>query len=67
MENSVARIGTAEVNIENLQKQIDALKNGSEPVILFCSGQDAMGVYAPEIGVMSNNTHPMVKRIQVLN
>lgn len=30
VENSVARIGTAEVNIESLQKQIDALKNGSE-------------------------------------
>ena len=60
VENSVARIGTAEVNIENLQKQIDALKNGSEPVILFCSGQDAMGVYAPEIGVILNNGYHLM-------
>lgn len=60
VENSVARIGTAEVNIENLQKQIDALKSGSEPVILFRSGQDAMGVYAPEIGVILNNGYHLM-------
>ena len=60
VENSVARIGTTEVNIENLQKQIDALKNGSEPVILFRSGQDAMGVYAPEIGVILNNGYHLM-------
>lgn len=60
VENSVARIGTAEVNIENLQKQIDALKSGSEPIILFCSGQDAMGVYAPEIGVILNNGYHLM-------
>ena len=60
VENSVARIGTAEVNIENLQKQIDALKNGSESVILFRSGQDAMGVYAPEIGVILNNGYHLM-------
>ncbi len=60
VENSVARIGTAEVNIENLQKKIDALKNGSEPVILFRSGQDAMGVYAPEIGVILNNGYHLM-------
>ena len=60
VENSVTRIGTAEVNIENLQKQIDALKNGSEPVILFRSGQDAIGVYAPEIGVILNNGYHLM-------
>ena len=60
VENSVARIGTAEVNIENLQKQIDALKSGSEPVILFCSGKDAMGVYAPEIGVILNGGYHLM-------
>ena len=60
VENSVARIGTAEVNIENLQKQIDALKSGSEPVILFRSGQDAMGVYASEIGVILNNGYHLM-------
>lgn len=60
VENSVARIGTAEVNIENLQKQIDALKNGSEPVILFRSGQDAMSVYAPEIGVILNGGYHLM-------
>ena len=60
VENSVARIGTSEVNIENLQKQIDALKSGSEPVILFRSGQDAMGVYAPEIGVILNNGYHLM-------
>lgn len=59
-ENSAARIGTAEVNIESLQKQIDALKNGSEPVILFCSGQDAMSVYAPEIGIILNNGYHLM-------
>lgn len=32
VENSVTRIGTAEVNIENLQKQIDALKSGNTPL-----------------------------------
>ncbi len=60
VENSVARIGTAEQNIESLQKQIDALKNGSEPVILFRSGQNAMGVYAPEIGVILNNGYHLM-------
>ena len=60
VENSVARIGTAEVNIESLQKQIDALKNGSEPVVLFCSGQNAMSVYAPEIGVILNNGYHLM-------
>ena len=60
VENSVARIGTAEVNIENLQKQIDALKNGSEPVILFRSGQNAMGVYTPEIGIILNNGYHLM-------
>ena len=60
VENSVARIGTAEVNIESLQKQIDALKNGSEPVILFCSGQNAMNVYAPEIGVIFNGGYHLM-------
>lgn len=60
VENSVTRIGTAEVNIENLQKQIDALKNGSEPVILFRSGQDAMSVYAPEIGVILNGGYHLM-------
>lgn len=60
VENSVARIGTAEVNIESLQKQIDALKSGSEPVILFCSGQDAMDVYAPEIGVILNSGYHLM-------
>ena len=60
VENSVTRIGTAEVNIESLQKQIDALKNGSEPVILFRSGQDAIGVYAPEIGVILNNGYHLM-------
>lgn len=60
VENSVARIGTAEVNIENLQKQIDALKNGSEPIILFHSGQDAMSVYAPEIGVILNGDYHLI-------
>lgn len=60
VENSVARIGTAEVNIESLQKQIDALKNGSESVILFRSGQDAMDVYAPEIGVILNNGYHLM-------
>lgn len=60
VENSTARIGTAEVNIESLQKQIDALKNGNEPVILFCSGQDAMSVYAPEIGVILNGGYHLM-------
>lgn len=60
VENSVTRIGTAEVNIESLQKQIDALKNGSEPVILFRSGQDAMSVYAPEIGVILNGGYHLM-------
>ncbi|MBO5318890.1 MAG: hypothetical protein J6B01_03670 [Ruminococcus sp.] len=60
VENSVARIGTAEVNIESLQKQIDALKNSSEPVVLFCSGQNAMNVYAPEIGVILNNGYHLM-------
>ncbi len=60
VENSVVRIGTAEVNIENLQKQIDALKNGSESVILFCSGQNAMNVYAPEIGVILNGGYHLM-------
>ena len=60
VENSTARIGTAEVNIESLQKQIDALKNGSESVILFCSGQDAMSVYAPEIGVILNGGYHLM-------
>ncbi len=60
VENSVARIGTAEQNIESLQKQIDALKNGNEPVILFCSGQDAMSVYAPEIGVILNGGYHLM-------
>ena len=60
VENSVARMGTAEQNIESLQKQIDALKNGSEPIILFRSGQDAMGVYAPEIGVILNNGYHLM-------
>ena len=60
VENSVARIGTAEVNIESLQKQIDALKNGSESVILFCSGQNAMSVYAPEIGVILNGGYHLM-------
>lgn len=60
VENSVTRIGTAEVNIENLQKQIDALKNSSEPVILFCSGQNAMNVYAPEIGVILNGGYHLM-------
>ena len=60
VENSVARIGTAEVNIESLQKQIDALKSGSEPVLLFCSGQDAMSVYAPEIGVILNGGYHLM-------
>lgn len=60
VENSVARIGTAEVNIESLQKQIDALKNSSEPVILFCSAQDAIDVYAPEIGIVLNNGYHLM-------
>lgn len=60
VENSVARIGTAEVNIESLQKQIDALKNGSEPVILFCSSQDTMNVYAPKIGVILNGGYHLM-------
>jgi len=60
VENSVARIGTAEVNIESLQKQIDALKNSSEPVILFCSTQDAIDVYAPEIGIVLNNGYHLM-------
>ena len=60
VENSVARIGTAEQNIESLQKQIDVLKNRSEPIILFRSGQNAMGVYAPEIGVILNNGYHLM-------
>ena len=60
VENSVARIGTAEQNIERLQKQIDVLKNRSEPIILFRSGQNAMGVYAPEIGVILNNGYHLM-------
>ena len=60
VENSVARIGTAEVNIENLQKQIDALKSGNTPIFLFCSGQNAMNVYAPEIGVILNNGYHLM-------
>ena len=60
VENSVTRIGTAEVNIESLQKQIDALKSGSEPVILFCSGQNAMNVYAPKIGIILNGGYHLM-------
>lgn len=60
VENGTARIGTAEVNIESLQKQIDALKNGNEPIVLFCSGQDAMSVYAPEIGVILNGGYHLM-------
>ncbi|WP_295219167.1 hypothetical protein [Ruminococcus sp.] len=60
VENSVARIGTAEVNIENLQKQIDALKSGNIPIFLFCSGQNAMNVYAHEIGIILNGDYHMM-------
>lgn len=60
VENSVTRIGTAEMNIESLQKQIDALKSGSVPIVLFCSGQDAMSVYAPEIGVIFNGGYHLM-------
>lgn len=60
VESSVARIGTAEANIESLQKQIDALKNGGEPIVLFRFGQDAMSVYAPEIGVILNGGYHLM-------
>lgn len=60
MEDSAARIGTAEVNIESLQKQIDALKSGSVPVVLFCYGQNAMSSYAPKIGIIFNGGYHLM-------
>ena len=53
VDNSVARIGTAELNIENLQKQIDQLKNNGYTV-LFEYGESTIEKYSDTIGFMLN-------------
>ncbi len=60
VDSSVARIGTAELNIESLQKQIDALKSGRNYTTLFHYGKDAMSVYAPEIGIVLNGGYHLM-------
>lgn len=60
VDSSVTRIGTAELNIESLQKQIDALKNGRNYTTLFHYGQDAMSVYTPEIGIVLNSGYHLM-------